>query len=109
MARMHYLRHLRTARTRIIIGAVACLALLAYLDWITGPSVSVTCFYLIPVFFLSWYGGKKVGFLVAAIHALLWLTLDFRFQVHATFFLLVWNFGIRLITFGAVVLLVELC
>src|SRR4051812_9594728 len=91
---MHYLRHLHVMRTRVLIGAIICLALLAYVDWITGPSVSVTCFYLIPVFFLSWYGGKKVGFLVAAIHALIWFALDFQFQERATPFLLAWNFSV---------------
>ena len=55
--------HLR--RAPIILISFVSLAVLAFIDWVTGPNVAVTCFYLIPVFYMTWYGGWKLGILVA--------------------------------------------
>ncbi len=106
---MRYIRQLLSSRRRVIAFAIACLVLLAYVDWITGPSVSVTCFYLIPVFLLSWYGGRLVGMIVAVCHGLVWLGLDVQWLPNHSPSILTWNFAVRFVTFAGVVWLVYLC
>ena len=69
---------LQSRRRYIILVALICLAILAYIDWFTGPSVSVICFYLIPIFLLSWFGGWRLGLIVAGLHAATWLAIDFE-------------------------------
>src|SRR5437868_2381562 len=99
---------LRAKRWRVFIFAGICLALLAYIDYFTGPSVSVTCFYLIPVFFLSWYGGWRVGLLVALLHASVWYIIDRTWLPDHSPIVIYWNFAVRFITFAAVVGLVHM-
>ena len=106
---MHYLRQLLASRRRVMALAIVGLIVLAYVDWITGPSVSVTCFYLIPVFLLSWYGGRWVGMIVAVCHAVVWLGLDVQWLPNHSPSILAWNFVVRFITFASVVWLVYLC
>jgi len=99
---------LRAKRRFIIAIALICLALLAYVDWLTGPSVSVICFYLIPIFLLSWFGGWRLGLIVAGLHAATWLAIDYEWLPHHSA-VIFWNAIVRFVTFAGVVWLVQLC
>ena len=96
-----------TNRRNVIVTAVICLALLGYVDWITGPNVAFTCFYLIPVCLLTWFAGQRIGYFVSAIHALVWLGIDAE-TIGMQSPLVYWNLLVRFVTFAVVVWLIHL-
>ncbi len=49
------------------------------LDYVTGPEVLFSTFYVIPGCFVAWFCGKKSGVIVAAFAALLWLFVELVF------------------------------
>jgi signal transduction histidine kinase len=53
------------ARTALWVLGLVSTFLVGYVDWVTGPEINLTIFYLIPVAVVAWYGGKRAG---------LWLT-----------------------------------
>ena len=59
----------------VLAGLVLAVAAGA-LDWITGPLVSSTPFYLIPVALATWKGGRWVGLFMAAACSAEWLGID---------------------------------
>lgn len=97
-----------SGRRRVITTAIVCLALLGYVDWITGPNVAITCFYLIPVCLLTWFAGRQIGYLASAIQALIWLGIDAGTMGFSSP-LVYWNAVVRFITFAVIVWLVYLC
>jgi len=99
--------HLLAHRGRIVAVAIACLAMLGYVDWLTGPNVAITCFYLIPVCLLTWFVGRGVGYSASALQALVWLAIDI--ETIGWHPILPWNAVVRFVTFAAVVWLVYLC
>lgn len=50
-----------------MIGWAALAGLIGYLDYITGPFVSLTLFYLAPVVGAAWSGGAAAGLIVALV------------------------------------------
>jgi signal transduction histidine kinase len=92
-------------------GAMAafCTALLVgVIDWLTGPNVSVSILYLVPISAAAFYAGRPLAFSLCAFSALLALGLDFvtgSAQVNP--WILVWNGLVRLGLFLLVVWLVS--
>jgi signal transduction histidine kinase len=97
-----------TSRRQVVVTAIICLALLGYVDWITGPNVAITCFYLIPVCLLTWFAGRRIGYIASAIHALVWLAIDAD-TVGILSLLAYWNAVVRFLLFAVIVWLVYLC
>ncbi len=58
-----------------LIGLVA-VALLGLADYLTGPDISFTLFYLIPLSLVAWTSGRWSGFLLSFISAAVWLRAD---------------------------------
>ncbi|MBI5596973.1 MAG: HAMP domain-containing histidine kinase [Elusimicrobia bacterium] len=78
-------------------GTVALLAFVAFLDWATGVEIAFSLFYLAPVIFASWTGGRGEGFVCALAATLTWHLLDAVFppQRYSHPLIPVWNAGIR--------------
>lgn len=59
----------------IVIGlsGLALIAMAAFLDHVTGRELSFLCFYLIPVYFFIWFTTRRIGVLIAAACALIWV------------------------------------
>jgi hypothetical protein len=53
----------------LLIGLVL-IGLIGAVDYVTGPELSFSVFYLIPVAVVTWYVGKQSGVLAAALSAL---------------------------------------
>ncbi len=51
--------------------------LLGVIDHYQGFEMSFSIFYLIPVGFSGWFGGKKRGTITAIVSCLTWLLVDF--------------------------------
>lgn len=69
------MRNIVASRSRIFLTIVGTgfLFLAEYIDHITGPEVSLTIFYLIPIALFVLYLGKWIGILMAMISLLAWL------------------------------------
>ncbi len=89
-----------------VLLALGTLALVGYLDYITGPEIASSFFYLIPVAVAVWHTGKAFGIAISALSALVWLAADImsgtQYSHMAT---TCWNGAIRLGFFLVVTIL----
>jgi signal transduction histidine kinase len=77
-------------------------------DWLTGPELGLTLFYLGPVAWMAWRLGVGVGLLAAGLAAVGWLSADLGTQTHYQVALApYWNMSVRAGVFSIVVLLIE--
>ncbi|MDP3921161.1 MAG: HAMP domain-containing sensor histidine kinase [Candidatus Omnitrophota bacterium] len=61
---------------RHIVWGFLCLAAVVTVDYLTGPEIAVSIFYLLPIAYLAWYGGRNVGYGIAVVGAVLWFFSD---------------------------------
>lgn len=96
-------------RRAILLGFITLLPI-AYIDWITGPHVSVTIFYLLPLCILTWFLGKSAGYLVSSVYTLIWLAIDiYNGEITHTPILIGWNCFVRFGTMMVVTYIVGVC
>ena len=82
-----------------IINIISVLVLGA-VDYATGMEYSFSIIYLIPISFSSWYIGKKTGFTMAILSAVVWLLTDLiGGHYYSSTVTLIWNSLIRLVLF----------
>jgi diguanylate cyclase (GGDEF)-like protein len=71
--------------------------LLGIVDYWTGVELSITLFYLIPIFLITWFAGRNLGLAISAISAITWFITDYtNGLVYSNKFIYVWNTLIRL-------------
>ncbi len=68
----------------------------AILDYVTGPKISFSIFYLIPIAIFTWIFGGRIGVISAFISAISWLIVEIRTNTPLDTFVYVWNTIIRL-------------
>jgi signal transduction histidine kinase len=89
-----------------ILGGFGLLALVGYVDYITGYALSMLVFYFLPILFGLRYAGTGFAFLLAVLAALTWILSDVAAGHHYEDYLTpIWNTGIRLSIFLLVVIL----
>lgn len=49
-----------------VIGLLL-VTLLGVIDYLTGPALSFVIFYFFPIFLVSWFAGRRAGFLIAVV------------------------------------------
>ncbi len=80
--------------------AIAGFILLAFLgmaDYWTGVELSISLFYLIPIFLVTWFAGRNLGLAVSAASAIIWFLTDYsNGLVYSNNIIYVWNTLIRL-------------
>ncbi|MFO1324392.1 MAG: GGDEF domain-containing protein [Burkholderiales bacterium] len=89
-------------------AAVAAVAIVAvgYADYATGPEITFSVFYLIPVAFVAWVVGTQAAIWSSAFAAIVWLAAEYASsRIHANLFVYAWNFSARLLFLLAVALL----
>jgi signal transduction histidine kinase len=96
-------------RRRAIALGIVVLALVACIDWITGPNVSVLVFYIPSLCLLTWFLGKPAGFLVALVYTAIWLAIDAGVLGRWGAPLLYWNAAVRCATLVVMTYLVDVC
>jgi len=71
--------------------------IISVLDYLSGPEILLSVFYVVPVGFASWFLGRKAGFRTAVLSEVVWLITDFalrnNYEVDG---ILIWNAVIRL-------------
>jgi signal transduction histidine kinase len=61
---------------RIIIGGFSLIIIVGFFDYITGPEISFSIFYLIPISLVALIVGTREGILVSLFGAFVWLAAD---------------------------------
>jgi hypothetical protein len=85
---------------------VLLVAVMGYVDYVTGYELSFSLFYLIPVCLVAWYSGRRLGLVISMLSAVAWPMADVASGHTYTYPALhVWNMLIRLGFFVIVTLL----
>jgi len=91
-----------------MLGGLGLLAIVGYLDVITGYKVSVLIFYLAPIIYVFKRAGLHLGFVMTGLAALVWLFADiYSGDTYSNFINPLWNAGIRLSIFLLVLILLS--
>ena len=86
--------------------SVGIALLIGFIDWITGPEISFSIFYLLPVAFASWYVSFISGVVMVAVCAAIWLSADLMVGTRYSHFLVpYWNMFMRGLMFLLVVII----
>lgn len=103
-----YQIHRQSQRAPIFIwiaGAVAALAFGA-IDYLTGPELSFSIFYLLPITLVCWFAGRRYGMWAALVSSAIWLAADLAADTTFSNPLVpVWNASVRL---GFFIIVVQL-
>jgi diguanylate cyclase (GGDEF)-like protein len=94
-------------RLRVRVMAVALIAGLGVVDWISGPNVAFSVFYLLPVSALAWTSSRRWAVAAAILSAASWIAADAAGQAYSHALIPVWNVTTRLTMFLIVSLLVS--
>jgi PAS domain S-box-containing protein len=86
-----------------VVG-IAIITIVGILDDMTGPSISFSLFYLIPIAFVSWYGGISFGIFCSVLSTALVMWEGLIWQPDLSLVVHGWNTLARLINFTGVAL-----
>jgi diguanylate cyclase (GGDEF)-like protein len=86
--------------------ALLLLAVVGFLDLVTGYELGFSLFYLLPVCWCAWFLSRAGGLTASAICTLVWVAADLGAKhPYSAIFILYWNAGLRLGFFVIVALL----
>ena len=89
-----------------LLVALLLSVLLGVLDYLIGPELSFSVFYTMPIMLAAWYGGKRIGFIVAVVSAGIWLSADLAAgSDYAAILIPLWNTMVRLAFFIIIMML----
>jgi hypothetical protein len=66
----------RQPKSVLLTLAFALIAVIGVLDYVTGPEIASSAFYLIPIFLVTWFVDRPSGLLATVVSALVWLAAD---------------------------------
>ena len=88
-------------------AGLACIPLVGWLDYKTGPAISFALFYAPPVAMSAWFGGRRIGLIAAFASAAAWFTAGIPESAQfSTPLIYCWNAATRLLIYSLVALLV---
>jgi len=64
------------ARTAVAIALIALVPLTGMIHFVSGPTIELSAFYLIPVVSAAWYIGTRMGMLIALLAVADWLLVE---------------------------------
>jgi signal transduction histidine kinase len=91
-----------TGKTRAAIyaGAAALLAVVTWLDYITGYELGFFVFYFAPVALAAWYGTRRAGLAIAIAAGACWYLSDsLTNHPYSSAYLIYWETFMRLVSF----------
>ena len=98
---MNPLEKIRRLRPSAVVTiALVAIPFLGFLDYLTGPDMGFSIFYLFPLSLVAWVGRRRDAFLLAVVAAGVWLAADLAAGVaYSTLLIPVWNTMTRLAVF----------
>lgn len=83
----------------VTVGFVL-IAIIGTLDFLTGYELSFSVFYVIPIFLVTWFAGRKLGIMTSIVSAFVWFVADIvAAHPYSHALIPVWNSLIRLTFF----------
>ena len=74
------------------IAGITLIAVLGFLDYATGYEMTISLFYLIPIFLVSWYAGPRLGLFISTAAAFSLFFADYIGGLeYSHFTIYVWN------------------
>ena len=86
-------------RSKLFWGVVGFIlvVVLGIVDYLTGVELSITLFYLIPIFLVTWFAGGNLGLVMSAASVMTWFLTDYaNGLIYSNVMVYVWNTLIRL-------------
>jgi len=91
--------HLEQNRKQLsVLYAIILIGLIGFVDFVTGPEIVVSVFYLLPISLATWYAGRTAGYTLAVVTLLVWIFADFfSAPVFSHWAIPYWNAFVRFI------------
>ena len=87
-------------RTAVLVVSILVLALIGWLDYITGYEFGFFIFYFLPVAIASWYRGRRTGLAISILCAICWYLSDlYTHHPYSHAYFIYWEMFMRLISF----------
>ncbi len=61
----------------LIVVCLLLIVLVGIADYVTGPELAFSIFYLLPVTLAAWHGGRRLGLVISLVSAVAWFVADF--------------------------------
>jgi signal transduction histidine kinase len=94
-------------KASILAGSLAFLALVGYLDYATPPPVAFSYFYAAPLLVVTWYLGRRAGFVMIPVTLAVWVYAEISDPKYGTTFVTIFNTATRALTFALAVWLLS--
>lgn len=97
---MKLLNDIKRLLVLIFIMSLMFVILMSWLDYLTGPYITLSLFYLVPIALITWYCGTKYGYVSVVFSACLVLVADLLWKLPAIHsFIPYWNTSIKTVIF----------
>src|SRR5262249_16584205 len=64
------------SKSWVLIVGVLMVTVIGELTWITGPDISLSLFYILPITFVTWRIGRTAGFALSVLSVCVWVISD---------------------------------
>src|SRR5581483_10729554 len=91
----------------VFILALVLIALVAVADYLTGYGVRLALLYLVPITLATWFGGLRMGVLVAITTVLTWVASFHSIHPYSHAVYYYWEGAVMIATFLTFVLLLD--
>ena len=99
---------LRLHRNTVLVIVLGLVALLGWLDYVTGFEVAFSFFYLIPIAIATWYISLRFGHFITAVSISLWTISDWQAgELYSHEIIRFWNAFLRFSMFYIITTLLE--
>ena len=82
-------------KSRVVMISLLTVVMIGTLDLLTGPDISLSLFYLLPIIFVTWLTGRTAGFALSLLSVCIWVVADPR-QIYSLTAAGYWNAAINL-------------
>jgi diguanylate cyclase (GGDEF)-like protein len=107
LPRIHTFFVKRNKPTALYAGLLL-VALVGYLDYVTGFEVSISFLYLVPISLVTWYVNSRAGYLVTFISTSTWILSNWAAgETYTREIFRYWNASTRLVVFILVIWLLQ--
>lgn len=79
-------------KTTLLVMAGGLILAMGMVDYLTGPELAFSIFYLIPIMMIAWFVNRRAAFYASVMSALIWLMADLFSRLHyIPLWVLYWN------------------
>ena len=92
----------------VLFVGILLVLLIGFLHYETGYVYALVFFYLLPIFFVTWFAGKRASATITVLAILTWvIASELSRQVPVNLALEIWNSGIELVGFTGFAVLIS--